>query len=256
MRAVFWSSYSDLAATLDELRGSTETLTLAISPTAADALLSAALLRVQREVNTPVEVIVANSRTVKQMVAAGQVDVGVAAFTLDEHARPRRRLPFRGRDRDRRAARHPWARARHVTARSSPPRRSSAATREHRRARSSMRRCALAGYSPPIAAVEVGTTEAAKLQAHERGLPAVMSRLAVTASDRLEIVRVDGVEFRRRTSRDIAGCPAPGRRPPPVCVTSRRRDFSGDGQVLNRAVAAVAVSGPSDSGKGLMDARR
>src|SRR5699024_663281 len=75
---------ADLDATLDELRGSADTLTLAISPTAADALLSAALLRLQRDGNAPVEVVVANSRTVKRMTAAGQVDVGVAAFELDE----------------------------------------------------------------------------------------------------------------------------------------------------------------------------
>ena len=55
-----------------------------------------------------------------------------------------------------------------------------------------------AGYGPPIAAVEVGTTEAAKQEAHRRGLPAVMSRLAITADDHLEIVRVDGVQFHRR----------------------------------------------------------
>ena len=188
---------SDLAVTLDELRGSTETLTLAISPTAADALLSAALLRVQREVNTPVEVIVANSRTVKQMVASGQADVGVAAFTLGEHV-DRADVLFEDEIVIVAPLGHPWARARRVTPRelSTTPiirRDRGAQTREVVDAAMN-----LAGYGPPIAAVEVGTTEAAKLQAHERGLPAVMSRLAVTASDRLEIVRVDGVEFRRR----------------------------------------------------------
>jgi DNA-binding transcriptional LysR family regulator len=69
---------TDLAASIEQLRGSADTVTLVISPTAADALLSAALMRMQSERNAPVEVVVANSRTVKRMVAASQVDVGLA----------------------------------------------------------------------------------------------------------------------------------------------------------------------------------
>jgi DNA-binding transcriptional LysR family regulator len=188
---------SDLAATLDELRGATETLTLAISPTAADAMLSAALLRVQREARLPVEVIVANSRTVKQMVAARQVDVGVAAFALGEHVDDAHVL-FEDEIVIAAPLAHPWARSRRVTAREF------AATPIIRRDRGAHTRqdvdaaMRAAGHGPPPAAVEVGTTEAAKLQAHERALPAVMSRLAVTPGDRLEVVRVDGIEFRRR----------------------------------------------------------
>ena len=58
---------TDLAATIEELRGSAETVTLAISPTAADALLSAALMRLQREPNAPVEVD-------RRQLAHGQAD--------------------------------------------------------------------------------------------------------------------------------------------------------------------------------------
>jgi DNA-binding transcriptional LysR family regulator len=188
---------ADLTATLDELRGSTETVTLAISPTAADALLAAALLRVQREANMPVEVITANSRTVKQLVAHRQVAVGVAAFTLDEHP-DGGELLFEDEIVVAAPLGHPWARARHVSPQEL------AATPIIRRDPGAHTRQIVdaamhaAGFGPPIAAIEVGTTESAKQQAHERNLPAVMSRLAVTAADRLEVVRVDGVEFRRR----------------------------------------------------------
>jgi DNA-binding transcriptional LysR family regulator len=188
---------SDLAATLDELRGVSETVTLAISPTAADVLLSAALLRVQREANMPVEVIVANSRTVKRMVAARQVDVGVAAFALDEHAEGEQRL-FDDEIVIAAPLGHPWARSRRITPQelaATPIVRRDPGAHTRQIVDAAMH---VAGYGPPIAAVEVGTTDSAKQQAHERNLPVVMSRFAVTAADRLEIVKVDGLAFRRR----------------------------------------------------------
>ena len=93
---------------------------------------------------------------------------------------------------------HHWSRTRRVTPRelaTTPLIRRDPGAQTRQVVDAAMR---AAGYGPPIAAVEVGTTEAAKQQARARGLPAVMSRLAVSADDRLEIVRVDGVEFHRR----------------------------------------------------------
>jgi DNA-binding transcriptional LysR family regulator len=201
---------TELDATLEELRGSVETLTLAISPTAADVLLSAALMRVERENTTPVEVIVANSRTVKRMLAAGQVDVAVAAFTLDELPDlPDAIALFDDEIVIVAPLAHPWARARHISAKelaTTPIIRRDPGAQTRQVVDAAMR---AAGQSPPVAAVEVGTTAAAKEEARERGLPAVMSRLAVTAADRLEVVHVDGVEFRRRFCALIAP-----RRPP------------------------------------------
>jgi DNA-binding transcriptional LysR family regulator len=202
-----------LTTTLDELRGSTETLTLAISPTAADALLSAALVEVQRESNTPVEVIVANSGTVKRMVAAGQADVGVAAYTLDELGEGSEAVAlFDDEVVVVAPLGHAWARAGHVSPKelvSTPIIRRDPGAQTRQVVDAALR---AAGHPPPPAAVEVGTTDAAKLQAHAQGLPAVMSRLAVSARDRLEVVRVDGVEFHRR----FCAVAAPGH--PPAAV--------------------------------------
>jgi hypothetical protein len=54
------------------------------------------------------------------------------------------------------------------------------------------------GIEPPVAACEVGSTQAAKEEAHELGLPTAMSRLAFSVADNLEIVRVEGLRFERR----------------------------------------------------------
>jgi len=188
-----------LTATIEDLRAVPDTVTLAISPTAADALLSAALMRLQSERNAPVEVIIANSRTVKRMVAAGQVDVGVAAFTLDESDADTALVPlFDDEIVIASPLSHRWARARHISPRefaSTPIIRRDPGAQTRQVVDAAMH---AAGHAHPIAEVEVGTTQAAKQEAHRRGLPAVMSRLAITSADNLEVVRVDGVSFRRR----------------------------------------------------------
>src|SRR4029077_3676728 len=50
----------------------------------------------------------------------------------------------------------------------------------------------------PQPAAEVGSTQAAKDEAHELGLPTALSRLALAPADRLEIVAVEGLRFPRR----------------------------------------------------------
>jgi hypothetical protein len=54
------------------------------------------------------------------------------------------------------------------------------------------------GLKPLRAACEVGSTQAAKEEARELGLPTAMSRLAFSVADRLEIVSVEGLRFERR----------------------------------------------------------
>jgi DNA-binding transcriptional LysR family regulator len=203
---------AEVAAVVDELRGRCETVTLAISPTASELLLSPALVRLETDGNAPVEVLVANSRMVKRMVGRGEVQVGVAACAIGEEV-PGATSVVLFEDEIVLAAplSHPWARRRRITAREL------AATPVVRRDPGAQTRQILdaametAGSSRPIAAIEVGTTEAAKHEAHSRGIPAVMSRFAITPADNLEAVRVDGVPFRRHF---CALLPAGEPRPP------------------------------------------
>jgi DNA-binding transcriptional LysR family regulator len=235
---------TDLAATIEQLRGSADTVTLAISPTAADALLSAALMRMQSERNAPVEVVIANSRTVKRMVAAGEVDVGVAAFTVGESTEDAALVPlFDDEIVIAVPLSHAWARARRVSPREL------AATPIIRRDPGAQTREVVdaamhaAGHPNLIAAVEVGTTQAAKQEAHRRGLPAVMSWLAITPADNLEVVRVDGVAFRRRF------CVLPGSRTPGMTASADRlvEALSASAGATARPAHAAAASSRSPS---------
>jgi DNA-binding transcriptional LysR family regulator len=189
----------ELGGLLEQIRGSSETVHLAISHTAAEFLMSGALVSMHRETSAPVEVIIANSRLVKQMVRDGAADVGVAACssgeTVDDAACMELiddeivfAVPLG----------HPWARRSSITSAEllATPivlRDPDANTRQ-------VLDDALtaAGLGAPQAACEVGSTQAAKDEAHELGLPAAMSRLALSPADRLEIVPVDGLLLRRR----------------------------------------------------------
>jgi DNA-binding transcriptional LysR family regulator len=57
---------------LEQTRGSSETVHLAISHTAAEFVMSKALVSMRRQTSAPVEVIIANSRVVKHMIAAAR----------------------------------------------------------------------------------------------------------------------------------------------------------------------------------------
>jgi DNA-binding transcriptional LysR family regulator len=189
----------ELNGLLEQIRGSSETLHLAISHTAAEFVMPKALVLMRRQTSAPVEVIIANSRVVKHMIATGEADVGVAAFLSDEtvdHA-----TSIQLTDDEITIAvplGHPWARRPSITPAEllSTPivlRDPEAHTRQV--IDDVLTR---AGLTALQAACEVGSTQAAKDEAHELGLPTAMSRLALSPTDRLEIVAVDGLRFGRR----------------------------------------------------------
>lgn len=189
----------ELTAMLAQIRGSRETVHLAISHTAAEYLMPRALVTMRRATSAPVEVLIANSRVVKHMVAVGEADVGVAACMEGEGVPDLVTLDL---VEDEIAIAvplgHPWARRASISAQellSSPLvlRDPDAHTRQ-------VIDTALtqAGLGALSAASEVGSTQAAKDEAHELGLPTAMSRMALAPADRLEVVPVDGLSFRRR----------------------------------------------------------
>jgi DNA-binding transcriptional LysR family regulator len=183
---------------LEELRGRSETVHLAISHTAAEYLMPRALVLMRRHTGASVEVVIANSRVVKRMIAAGQADVGVAAFMPAEPAGPEAETLIEDEIAIAVPLGHPWAR------------RGSIGTAELLSSAFVLRDPdahtrqvvdeALEGAGLPTleAASEVGSTQAAKDEAHELGLPTALSRLALGPADRLETVAVEGVTFRRR----------------------------------------------------------
>jgi len=189
----------DLDGLLAEIRGASETVHLAISHTAAEFVMPRALVLMHRHSNAAVEVLIANSRVVKQMIRSGRADIGVAACLSDETVAETTTVSLiddeiviavpLG---------HPWARRRAITPAEmlSTPlvlRDPYAHTRQV-----IDEALTAAGLGAPQAACEVGSTQAAKDEAHELGLPTAMSRLALSPGDRLEAVPVEGLRFTRR----------------------------------------------------------
>ncbi len=193
------SDMDDLTERLDQIRGTNETVQLAISHTAAEFLMSKALVSMRRHTSAPVEVVIANSRLVKQMVRAGQAHIGVAACMLGESVTGAIEIPLL--DDEIVIAvplAHPWSRRDSITPQEllGTPivlRDPGAHTRQ-------VLDAALAehGLGALHAASEVGSTQAAKEEAHELCLPTALSRLALSPADRLEVVPVDGLRFLRR----------------------------------------------------------
>jgi len=189
----------ELNGLLDHMHAAGETVHLAISHTAAEFVMPRALVLMRRETSAAVEVVIANSRVVKHMIADGTASIGVAACLADETVPDVTLVPLiddeiviavpLG---------HPWARRSSITPAEmlSTPlilRDPDAHTRQ-------VIDDALtaAGLGAPQAASEVGSTHAAKDEAHELGLPTMMSRLTLSPADRLEVVPVDGLSFKRR----------------------------------------------------------
>jgi DNA-binding transcriptional LysR family regulator len=203
----------ELTGLLEQIRGSSETVHLAISHTAAEFVMPRALVMMRRWTSAPVEVIIANSRVVKHMIAAGEANVGVSACRYGERVADAVCEPLiddeiviavpLG---------HPWAR------RSSIAPDELLATPIVLRDPDAHTRQVIdetltaAGLGALQAACEVGSTQAAKDEAHELGLPTAMSGLALAPADRLEIVPVDGLRFQRRFCilRQKGGLSAPG----------------------------------------------
>lgn len=189
----------DLTSVLDDLRDSRRTVRLAISHTAAEFLMPKALVLMHHRTSAAVEVLVANSRVVKQMVAEGQTDIGVAACMPEESVPDVVNIDLvddeivlavpLG---------HRWSRRHSVSPEElldTPMvlRDPGAHTRQ------AVDQTLGAHRLPSLsAAAEVGSTQAAKEEAHELCLPTVMSRLALSPADRLEEVEVTGLRFLRR----------------------------------------------------------
>jgi DNA-binding transcriptional LysR family regulator len=189
----------ELGGLLQDLAGAGETVQLAISHTAAEYVMPRALVIMHHHTSAPVEVLTANSRVVKRMVRAGETDLGVAACMSDEVVEGVANIPLL--DDEIVIAvplGHPWARKRTVSLTELQQ------TQFVRRDPAAHTRQVLdgtlaqLGLEPPVAACEVGSTQAAKEEAHELGLPTAMSRLAFSVADNLEIVRVEGLRFERR----------------------------------------------------------
>jgi DNA-binding transcriptional LysR family regulator len=189
----------ELSGLLQNLAGAGATVQLAISHTAAEYVMPRALVLMHHHTSAPVEVLTANSRVVKRMVRAGETDVGVAACMSDEVVEGVTTIPLL--DDEIVIAvplGHPWARKRSVSLtelQQTPFVRRDPAAHTRQVIDATLEQH---GLEPLRAASEVGSTQAAKEEAHELGLPTAMSRLAFSIADNLEIVRVDGVRFERR----------------------------------------------------------
>jgi DNA-binding transcriptional LysR family regulator len=189
----------ELDGLLQDLAGSRETVQLAVSHTAAEYVMPKALVLMHHHTSAPVEVLTANSRVVKRMVRAGETDIGVAACMSDEVVEGVVNIPLL-HDEIVIAVplAHPWARRQTVSLTELQQ------TQFVRRDPDAHTRQVIDGtlerhgLEPLEAACEVGSTQAAKEEAHELGLPTAMSRLVFSIADNLEIVRVEGLRFERR----------------------------------------------------------
>lgn len=189
----------ELAGLLQQIRGSRETVQLAISHTAAEYLMPKALVAMHHHTAAPVEVLIANSRRVKQMLAAGQADVGLAAFLAHEAVSAATAIELIEDDIVIAVPlAHPWARRSCIT-----PAELLASPIVLRDPDAHTRQVfdevlTAAGLPLPQPAAEAGSTQAAKDEAHELCLPTALSRLALAPADRLEIVAIEGLRFPRR----------------------------------------------------------
>jgi|SRR5579875_190758 len=187
-----------VAELIGELAGSRQALRLAISHTAAEFLLPKALVTLHQRDGSPVEVLSANSHHVKRLVREGQVDLGVAGCLEEERPADLEMVKLL-EDRVVFAVplSHPWARMRRIGL--AELRRTQVVQRDPTAHTRQVLDRALErlGEPPLAAAVEVGSTQAAKEEAHSLNLPTLLSRLAVSPVDLLEVVEVEGLDLRR-----------------------------------------------------------
>lgn len=189
----------ELAGVLEQLGGARQTVHLAISHTAAEYVMPKALVAMHRHTSAPVEVLIANSRVVKRMIRDGEADIGVAACMEGETVDGVENVPLL--DDEIVVAvplGHPWARRHSISPQellASPVVRRDPGSHTRQTIDEAIDRLGLGSLN---AACEVGSTQAAKEEAHELGLPTLMSHLALSPADRLECVEVEGLQMKRR----------------------------------------------------------
>lgn len=192
---------AQLDATVARLRtaaSALEPVRMAASPGIAERIVPAAIAMLEPGATAPVELVVANSAIVRQMVLDGRADVGVAAADHDED------LSHLGRvlAGDELVAvipeEHEWAAAPAVSAAEL------AATRLIvRDPASHVRRVldqglAAAGHTVVAPLLEVGNASAAKAAIRAHGVPGVLSRHAVDPiADRLAVRPIRGATLQR-----------------------------------------------------------
>src|SRR3954453_19965785 len=185
------------------LAGEERPVRLAASHTIAEFVLPGPLVDFerQRERHLSVELMVANSVVVRELVRDGRADFGIAAVDrVAQGVAPLTETPFC--DDEVIVAipvDHPWAAAKHVemedfTATPMVVRDPSANTRRVVE-ESLVARCL--SLAPPLA--EVGSTSAAKAAALQEGAPVLISRMAISpAEPGLVIRRIKGLDLKRR----------------------------------------------------------
>jgi DNA-binding transcriptional LysR family regulator len=187
-------------STLAQLKGGgMGTVRLAISHTAAESVMPRALVRMRRATSAPVEVVVANSQVAREIVVHQRADVAIVACGVSESVPGLVNIPLLDDEIVLAVPlSHPWARrgaispaellASPVVLRD-PGAHSRQVVDETLTAH---------GLDVLTAAWEVGSTQAAKQEAHELGLPTMISALTLGPADRLERVQISGLRFPRR----------------------------------------------------------
>jgi DNA-binding transcriptional LysR family regulator len=188
----------ELSAAVDSMHGRMHTVRLAISHTAAEYLMAKALVEMHHHCSAPVEVMIANSRIVKDAVRSGGADVGVGACEASEQ--------LDGLESELLTAdelviavpmSHPWSRGFPISQRDllrTPivVRDPGAHTRQV--VDGTLKRL---GLGELHVVREVGSTQAAKEEARELNVPTILSRMAVSSADMLEVVPVRDMQFVR-----------------------------------------------------------
>jgi len=188
---------------LDQLQPRSMPARLAASHTITEYLLADLIGEFQssdgRE-HLAVEVISANSSVVRSLVRDGHADIGLCALAPGESADERLVADLFCEDEVVVAVptAHPWARRSSISLKeflSTPmvmrdPAANSRATVEATLAAREL------NAARPLS--EVGSTAAAKSAARERGAPVLTSSLSLTPGDLLQVVAVQGLEFKRQ----------------------------------------------------------
>ena len=188
---------------MDQLEPRSMPARLAASHTITEYLLADLLAEFQGSAGNEhlaVEVISANSSVVRSLVQDGRADIGLCALAPGESADERLVAEPFCEDEVVVAVptAHPWARRSSVSLKqflSTPmvmrdPAANSRATVEAT--------LAARGLTAARPLSEVGSTAAAKSAARERGAPVLTSALSLTPGDLLEVVPVQGLEFKRQ----------------------------------------------------------